>query len=106
MERFLNMVLSEKTHAKLTLGTFVSLLVIIIGGTWGGAAAYFKIKHGINNNTELIIYNDESIKENKSSILILDNDVDQVKINEAKIFTELANITNRQIRMLDVLENK
>lgn len=92
MESLRNMVLSDKTHAKLTLGTFISLIVVIVGGAWAGAIAYANVKHGILNNTELIIYNRDDIKDIEVENKDRDRTVQGMQINQAQIDTKLLNI--------------
>ena len=106
MERFLNMVLSDKTHAKLTIGTFISLVIVIIGGTWGAAVYVGNLQYDIKNNTELIIYTKEDITDIEDGNKERDRDLKAMQINQAKIDTKLLSIEVGIAEIKSILKNK
>ena len=100
------MVLSEKTHAKLTVGTFISLIIVIIGGTWGAAVYIGNLQFDIKNNTELIIYTQEDVTDIKLDNKERDRDLKAMQINQAKIDTKLLNIEVGIAEIKSILKEK
>ena len=106
MERFLNMVLSDKTHAKLTIGTFISLIIVIIGGTWGAAVYIGNLKYDIKNNKDLITYSQDDIIDMQAENKERDRDMKNIQINQAKIDEKLLNIEVGILEIKSILKDK
>ena len=100
------MALSENTKVVLTLTNTALIVLAVIGFVWGAASFTKEIEKDIEINKISIKSNTSGIDLNKKNIENNEDDIDDIQIDIAKIYTELVGVTDRQIRMLDILENR
>ena len=98
------MALNEKTHAKLTLGTFISLIIFIIAGTWAVAVYMGNLKLNVTTNRQSIIILHEDYEYIRASVKENGKSIQFQEVKQAEINTKLANIENRQIEMIKILK--
>jgi hypothetical protein len=96
LEKLKQMVLSQDSHMKLTVGLAITILIFIIGGTWTAAIYFGSMKKDIKAN-------EEDIKENQSDIETQANDNVVLKISVAEINTKLTYINKSQIEIIQLL---
>ena len=103
LEKFKQMVLSQDSHMKLTVGLAITILIFIVGGTWTAAVYFGSMKQDIKTNEQTIVVLYEDIEDVASDIDVLENDNMTLKISVAEINTKLTYINKSQIEIIQLL---
>lgn len=104
LEKIKSMMLSEEMHIKLTLGLLITLGVTLIGGSFAAAAIYTNMQRDIVDNHKATVNIQTDVDINRALIADNKEEIQRQEVIQAQINTKLANIENRQIEMLSIMQ--